>query len=183
MKTIIALLTGVAIGAAAMWFAPHFAQTLDQPYQGQEQRKISSLSSDDIKQIEKGAGWGLAKPAELNGYPGPAHVLELEDKLNLDADQKSQIQASFDAMNKRARIIGLELIKAEAALDEAFASQTISKDGLGALLEKAENARAVLRQVHLLAHLEVTPLLNDQQKAQYVELRGYANGHNGHEGH
>lgn len=183
MKTVIALISGVAIGITAMWFGPHFVQNLNQPYAGQEQRKISSLSAKDIEQLEKGAGWGLAKPAELNGYPGPAHVLELEDKLSLNSDQKSRIQASFDAMNKRARDIGLELIEAEAALDAAFAAQTISNDDLGKLLEATESARAALREVHLSAHLEITPLLNETQKTRYVELRGYANGHNGHEGH
>jgi hypothetical protein len=34
-----------------------------------------------------GQGSGFAKPAELNGYPGPAHVLELAGPLGLDAPQ------------------------------------------------------------------------------------------------
>ena len=33
--------------------------------------------------LRAGRGMGLALAAELNGYPGPAHVLELADKLDL----------------------------------------------------------------------------------------------------
>ena len=32
---------------------------------------------------------GLALAAELNGYPGPSHVLELADKLELSAEQRA----------------------------------------------------------------------------------------------
>ena len=38
---------------------------------------IKSLSQDDQSALLAGRGMGLARPAELNGYPGPAHVLEL----------------------------------------------------------------------------------------------------------
>ena len=30
-----------------------------------------------------GGGWGFALPAELNGLPGPRHVLELTRLLNV----------------------------------------------------------------------------------------------------
>ena len=47
-------------------------------YIGQERREIKSLSNDDIKELRAGAGWGLAKAAELNGLPGPKHILEMK---------------------------------------------------------------------------------------------------------
>ena len=53
-------------------------------YVGQETRKIKSLSADDIAELTKGGGWGLAKAAELNGYPGPAHILEMGSKIGLN---------------------------------------------------------------------------------------------------
>ena len=34
------------------------------PHAGQQQRVIKSLSADDIAEIERGGGWGLAKAAE-----------------------------------------------------------------------------------------------------------------------
>ena len=44
------------------------------PYAGQENRQIKSLSANDIQELKRGGGWGLAKAAELNGLPGPAQV-------------------------------------------------------------------------------------------------------------
>ena len=49
----------------------------DMPYAGQQARPIKSLSDDDIAALREGEGMGMAKAAELNGYPGPAHVLQL----------------------------------------------------------------------------------------------------------
>ena len=46
-------------------------------YAGQQARSIKSLSDDEIAALRKGEGMGMAKAAELNGYPGPAHVLQL----------------------------------------------------------------------------------------------------------
>ncbi len=39
-------------------------------YSGQEQRAINSLSQEDITELARGGGWGMAKVAELNGLPG-----------------------------------------------------------------------------------------------------------------
>jgi hypothetical protein len=36
---------------------------------------------------------GMAKAAELNGYPGPAHVLSLATQLGLTPDQHQQVTA------------------------------------------------------------------------------------------
>ena len=61
-------------------------------YVGQEHRTIRSLSPDDIDELKKGGGWGLAKAAELNGVPGPAHVLEMKDEIHLTDEQNNEIQ-------------------------------------------------------------------------------------------
>jgi hypothetical protein len=53
------------------------------PYAGQQARAIKSFSDDDIAALRKGEGAGMAKVAELNGYPGPAHVLQLANQLGL----------------------------------------------------------------------------------------------------
>jgi len=56
-------------------------------YSGQEKRWIKSLSSDDVQQLKQGKGWGLAKAAELNGMPGPSHILQMKDKIALTKTQ------------------------------------------------------------------------------------------------
>ena len=58
-------------------------------YAGQETRLIKSLSEDDLEEIARGGGWGLARAAELNGVPGPTHLLELADEIGLTEQQRA----------------------------------------------------------------------------------------------
>ena len=87
----------------------------EQPYAGQEARDIASLSAADIDDLLAGRGWGFALPAELNGYPGPTHVLELADQLGLDAAQRGRIEAIRVAMQAEAQRLGADFVAAEAA--------------------------------------------------------------------
>ena len=168
-------LLAAAFMSAASIAAVSASQTAQhQPYAGQQHRPISSLSEDDVAQIRAGHGWGLAKPAELNGYPGPAHVLELASELRLTADQKARVQAEFDRMQSAAKATGAELLAAELAIDSAFRAGGMSEASLQTLLDAAERARSRLRAVHLKAHLAVTPVLTPEQRTKYSELRGYA---------
>jgi hypothetical protein len=48
--------------------------------------------------IATGRGFGMAFVADQNGYPGPLHVLELKDPLQLTTEQESKIQALLTAM-------------------------------------------------------------------------------------
>ena len=94
------------------------------PYAGLEKREIKALSDEQIKDLKSGKGMTLALAAELNGYPGPAHVLELADKLNLTSKQKQQTQDLFKAMSKETKALGAQLIKEEKALDLLFKNKT-----------------------------------------------------------
>ncbi|QPP48908.1 MULTISPECIES: hypothetical protein [unclassified Halomonas] len=144
------------------------------PYAGFEEREIKSLSHDDIEELRRGGGWGLALPAELNGMPGPAHLLELSDQIPLRDEQETAIEARFENMQRQAIEAGERLIEAERAIEKAFAERSLEKEGLRRLLAQAEEARAELRFVHLAAHLDTLPLLDDDQVARYNQLRGYA---------
>ncbi|BDW97808.1 hypothetical protein MACH10_34930 [Thalassospira tepidiphila] len=70
------------------------------PYVGQQHRPVKSLSAEDLVELRKGGGWGLAKAAELNGVPGPAHLLELSDQIPLSADQHAAITALYADMKE-----------------------------------------------------------------------------------
>lgn len=72
----------VAALVACAIAAPALAQT-STPYAGQQTREMKAISDDDIAALLKGEGSGMAKAAELNGYPGPAHVLALAKELKL----------------------------------------------------------------------------------------------------
>lgn len=144
------------------------------PYAGEQTRAIVSLSDDDLTELATGGGWGLVRPAELNGVPGPAHLLELADEIGLDADQLAAIETIRDEMRAGAITAGDRFVAAERALDAAFKDSVPDVDALSRLVAEAESTRANLRLVHLSAHLRTTPLLTRKQVARYAVLRGYA---------
>lgn len=144
------------------------------PYAGQQLRSIKSLSAPDIAELRAGEGWGFAKPAELNGVPGPRHVLDLADELGLSAAQRRQVQAVFEGMRARARELGAAFVDAEARLSRAFAARAPSKASVRAAVAASARAREQLRLVHLEAHVETAGILRAEQRAAYVELRGYS---------
>ena len=66
------------IAVLALSGFPAMAQHVEgSPYAGMQQRGIAALSESDLAALMAGEGWGLALPAELNGVPGPTHLLEL----------------------------------------------------------------------------------------------------------
>ena len=143
------------------------------PYVGQEYREIKALSTQEISDYSSGRGMGLAKAAELNGYPGPAHVLELATQLNLTADQKVKTEAIFRSMQALAIPLGKELIAEERALDRLFASHSVTPEALSSSMARIGKLQAQVRQAHLDAHLEQTVLLSPIQIKQDNQLRGY----------
>ena len=146
------------------------------PYAGQEGRPVKSLSADDLAELRRGGGWGLAKAAELNGMPGPAHLLELKDRIPLSADQVNAITAIFDDMRAAAIVGGERLIAREQALETAFKDGVVTESSLVSLLSEIGQARTTLRYTHLAAHLRTFPLLAGDQIARYNLLRGYGGG-------
>ena len=97
-----------------------FAQS---QYAGIQTRPIKALSEQQVADLKAGRGMGLALPAELNGYPGPRHVLELSEQLGLSAEQRARIQSLFDSMKAETVPLGERLLEQEAALDQQFASR------------------------------------------------------------
>lgn len=144
------------------------------PYVGQENRPIKSLSAEDLAELRRGGGWGLARAAELNGMPGPAHLLELKDRIPLTADQATAISAIFRDMRATAITEAERLISREEALETAFRNGSVTERSLQALLSEIGQARMALRYVHLAAHLKTLPLLTHDQIVRYNVLRGYA---------
>src|ERR1051325_7774550 len=89
----------VLVALGLIGIAPALAQSgAASPYAGLESRQIKALSAQQIEDLRAGRGMGLAMPAELNGYPGPMHVLELADKLALNAAQRERMQALIAQM-------------------------------------------------------------------------------------
>ena len=143
-------------------------------YAGEETRLIKSLSEQDLEEIARGGGWGLARAAELNGVPGPTHLLELAEEIALTEQQRSDIEAIRAQMQSDAIAAGERFVAAEQALDEAFQQGAPDAEALERLVAEAGQALAALRLVHLNAHLLTVPLLTDAQVSQYSVLRGYS---------
>jgi len=152
------------------------AQHAPSPYAGQERRAIKSLSEKEVASLLAGEGMGYAKAAELNGYPGPAHVLELAEPLGLDARQRQATQELMARHRERARQLGRELVAAEERLDRAFASRSIDERTLAELTAEVGRRQAAVREEHLRTHLTQTALLSPTQVQRYQQLRGYAAG-------
>jgi Spy/CpxP family protein refolding chaperone len=144
-----------------------------QPYAGQQARAVSSLSAEDLQGFLDGRGMGLAKPAELNGYPGPMHVLELAEDLKLTSEQRRAVEQAFHRMQAKARELGGRYIEAERAIDAAFKSGVADESAVAARVAEANRLLGEVRLSHLAAHLEVAPLLTAEQRRRYAELRGY----------
>jgi Spy/CpxP family protein refolding chaperone len=155
----------------------HSAQTAPaaaaSPYAGEQAREIKSLSTSDVDNLRKGAGMGYAKAAELNGYPGPMHVLELAQPLQLSAEQRDATEKLMAQHKAKARDLGAQLVDAERALDTAFATKQIDAKRISELTQRIGVLQATLRGEHLQTHLAQTALLNAQQITSYQSLRGY----------
>jgi hypothetical protein len=146
------------------------------PYAGQQSRAITSLSAEELQDYLDGKGMGLARAAELNGYPGPMHVLELAEPLELSADQRARTQALLATMRADAIAAGRELIDAEHALDELFRTRAVSEGSLERAMAEIGERQAAVRRVHLRAHLAQVEILRPEQIHRYAELRGYTSG-------
>jgi len=143
------------------------------PYAGEESRRIKSLSAEDIDELRNGRGWGLAKAAELNGMPGPAHLLEMKTEIGLTPAQVADIEALFNRMKASAKALGERLIALETDLNDAFARGDIGRDVLAAKLDAIGSVRTQLRLTHLETHLATPKILRPEQVAAYNRLRGY----------
>jgi hypothetical protein len=86
--------TRFAPAAIVIFMLAPFGAALAQvsPYAGQQTREIKALSAQEIDDLLNARGMALAKAAELNGYPGPLHSLELADKLGLSPEQLRAIK-------------------------------------------------------------------------------------------
>lgn len=148
--------------------------------------EIRGIDPATIEGYRTGAGLGMALPAELNGYPGPRHVLELADELELTSGQQTQIQALFDDMLPQAVALGEQILDQEAGLELAFREGTIDEESLRDALDSIESLKAELRFVHLRTHLVTIEILTPHQVQLYNTLRGYTTApedHGAHHGH
>jgi hypothetical protein len=161
------------------------AAEISSPYAGQETREIKALSRDEINGYLSGDGMAFAKAAELNHYPGPKHVLELADQLQLSEEQRRRSQMIFEDMKSKAVNLGKQLVEKEQSLDSRFVDANISDAELAQLVTEISVLHGKIRAVHLQAHLTQRAALTADQLMRYDALRGYqgSGAHGQHHGH
>jgi Spy/CpxP family protein refolding chaperone len=179
----------MALGLGSLVVAGAASAAGPSPYAGWAERDIKALSPQQIEGYLEGRGMRMALAAELNGYPGPRHVLALADELDLSPEQRAQAWRLFVDMRRKAIELGERIIEREALLDELFASGTVSDATLRETAEALGRLNGELRAHHLGYHLSMRDLLDPRQIQNYRRLRGYASatssdehGH-GHTGH
>lgn len=144
------------------------------PYAEFRTRPIKALSQQQKDDLLAGRGMGLALAAEMNDHPGPMHVLEHAERLQLTAVQRQTMEALMHGMRRNAIVAGEALIAAEAELDRLFASATIDDARLATQISAVSQAQGEVRRIHLATHITARAALTAEQIALYGRLRGYA---------
>lgn len=140
---------------------------------------VSSLRAQSIpadkSDLESGAGAGMAKYAELNSYPGPKHILDLQDSLKLTADQKRAIELVFDHMRTEALAKGKLIVQKEQELEGLFRSRRATEKEVERRSREIGALRGELRAVHLRAHIKAQAILTADQIKRYNTIRSRSN--------
>ncbi len=132
---------------------------------------------EDRENLLKGEGSGQGKFAETNGYPGPKHVLDFADSLQLTDAQKKSVRDIYNEMKTRATELGERIIEAEEELNTAFVEGLITEKTVRENAEQIGRLRGRLRAVHLNAHLKTKGILTAKQIALYKKLRAGGKEH------
>ena len=170
MTRYLTVILGLVLGSSNALAQSH------QPYAGIQSRQIKAFSEEQLADLRAGRGMSLALPAELNGYPGPLHVIELTEALALTDTQRDRMQQLLKNMKSEAIALGDRLINQETDLDRQFAMQAVTVSTLDVSTTAIGQTHAQLRAAHLRYHMLTVEVLTPDQVQRYIQLRGYAGG-------
>lgn len=163
LPIVIVIAAAVALPAAAQ----------PSSYASLQSREVKALSPEETADLLKGRGMGASMAAELNGYPGPLHVIELADSLQLSVPQRAAAEEMVGRMRTESQALGRDIVGREQALDRTFAAGAAEQSAIAAEAEEIGRLRGRLRAVHLRAHLDMRSILTDAQIQTYAASRGY----------
>lgn len=171
------LLLILALGTAGSVSAQHVGHQHASGYAGMQTREIKALSAEQVADLREGRGMGASLPAELNGVPGPMHVLQFAQLLRISPEQQTALERISADMKASAQRLGVQVIAAEADLDKAFKTGAIDEKSIEEATTRIALLQAQLRAAHLSAHLKTRQLLSTDQVAAYNQARGYVAEH------
>ncbi|MEK9138637.1 MAG: hypothetical protein AAB393_16055 [Bacteroidota bacterium] len=125
----------------------------------------------DKESLENSEGAGMAAYADVNGYPGPKHILEMQDMLMLTEEQRKDIQSIFEAMKESARAKGDAIIQKERQLESLFRTEKATEAEVKKMSSEIGRLRGELRAIHMVAHIQAKQVLIKDQTALYNSLR------------
>ncbi|HZG74995.1 MAG TPA: hypothetical protein VEZ72_03975, partial [Paenibacillus sp.] len=137
--------SAAAATACALFLAGCGADAGEAPYAGYDQREMAALAPERVATLLAGGGAGYALAAEVNGYPGPKHVLELASDLELTAEQRERTEKLYAAMTAETVPLGERLVALERELDQAFKRGVATEEELAALTGSIAETEGRLR--------------------------------------
>ena len=152
-------------GPAAAPVAPNYAAP--------PAREIKALSAQEQRGWTEGENMGMARAAELNGYPAPMMVLEMAQTLKLTPEQAAAARELMTRHKAEVRKLGAELVDAERQLDVAFREHRAQETDVTRLTTQIGQLQGRIRASHLRTHLAAQALLTPEQMQQYAGMHGF----------
>lgn len=113
----------------------------------------------------------ISKVADQSGYPSPAQVLELKERLKLTAEQETKVRSILTAASTESVQQNARLQEAEENLRGVLARPRPDESAVRAATMDAERARSEACLAQLMARLKTRDLLTDEQLRIYREAR------------
>ena len=147
--------------------------------QGMGGGMLGGVSEQEKEALLKGAGLGAGMIAMMNGYPGPKHVLEMGDELELTAEQRESIGTIYGNVKAKSVELGTELVEKDEALAALFTSGSVSTGDVEKLAREIGELQGRVRAEHLNAHVETFDALTPAQREQLSSMQGMHEMHQG----
>ena len=143
---------------------------------------LSGISEGEKEALLQGSGLGAGMIAMMNGYPGPKHVHEMGDELELTAEQREKIGTLFAERKASFVEMGRELVEKDEALTTMFASGQVNTKDVEKLSTEIGELQGRLRAGHLNAHVLTWEALTPAQRDKLASMQGMHGGRGMHQG-
>lgn len=140
---------------------------------------LSGVSEQEKEALLKGGGLGAGMIAMMNGYPGPKHVLEMGDELELTDAQRESIGTIYGKVKAESVKYGTELVEKDEALAAMFTSGSVDTGDVEKLAREIGELQGRVRAEHLNAHVKTYDALTPAQREKLSSMQGMHQMHEG----
>jgi Spy/CpxP family protein refolding chaperone len=137
---------------------------------------LSGISESEKEALLTGSGLGAGMIAMMNGYPGPKHVLEMGDELELSAEQREEIGTIFAERKASFVKMGQELVEKDEELTAMFESGSVDTEEVEKKAREIGDLQGKLRAGHLNAHVLTWEALTPAQREKLASMQGMHGG-------